>query len=374
MRTLDRYITRQFLVNYLILLAVFMMLFMLIDLIVDLDEFVEAGKRRADDLGGALPATVLSILDYYGPVLVLLYVFFSGLLTAAALGFTVMALGRTGELAAMATSGQSMMRSTAPVVVAGCLLSLLTLPCQELVIPNLAHKLARSKAQVRQETIGSFPVHYAVDRDGQLLSASQFTPGGSEPLLTGVTILRRDAEGRVFQRITAEQGFWDDDRGGWELVGGMAIHAGQEDLGPAGQEQRPVDTVEFFLTTLSPSVLLARRATIFPMLLSSMQLNDLAKDMAPHNTRIRQIMHSRFSLLIVNMIVLLIGLPFFLVVDVGNPMAQGVKAAAACMAAWGGALVLLQLPVDRVNPLAMAWLPVVLLMPTSVVLLRRIRS
>ena len=42
----DRYIIRQFLVNFVILLCVMMMLFTVVDMILNLDEFLEAGRLR----------------------------------------------------------------------------------------------------------------------------------------------------------------------------------------------------------------------------------------------------------------------------------------------------------------------------------------
>ena len=47
MQTLDRYLVRQFLVNFVILLFVLTSLFVLIDVVVNLDEYLDAGWRVA---------------------------------------------------------------------------------------------------------------------------------------------------------------------------------------------------------------------------------------------------------------------------------------------------------------------------------------
>ncbi len=79
MTTLDRYIIRQFLMNFAILSAVLMGLFLVVDLIVDLDEFLAAGRaHKARFGGGAMLATVYTVVDYYVPVLLLIYVFSVG--------------------------------------------------------------------------------------------------------------------------------------------------------------------------------------------------------------------------------------------------------------------------------------------------------
>ena len=88
MKTLDRYIIREFLVNFGVLLAVLMTLFVVIDLIVGLDEFLRAGKAHAHRYAGSeLLATLMVMVDYYVPMLVMVYVFLSGLIVLGAMHF-----------------------------------------------------------------------------------------------------------------------------------------------------------------------------------------------------------------------------------------------------------------------------------------------
>jgi len=90
MKTLDRYIVRQFLTNFAILFVVLMSLFVVVDLIVDLDEFIQAGAAHADAwIGGRWMATLGITVGYYGPTVLLVYVFFNGLIVVGAMGFTL---------------------------------------------------------------------------------------------------------------------------------------------------------------------------------------------------------------------------------------------------------------------------------------------
>lgn len=374
MKILDRYVVRLFLINFVILAVAFLFLFLVVDLIVDLDEFLEAGRVRAGEFGGVLWATLWAIWDYYGPVFLLLYVFFSGLLVVGAMGFSFAGLTRSGELVAMLTSGISVYRLAAPVVVVGCCLNALTLPLQETVIPRFAHKLMRSKSQVRYEAISAFEVLYAVDGQGRLLSAARFDPTLDQPMLSGVTILDRDAWGRTVRRITAEQAFWDESRGEWELVGGLAIRPSWGGEGVSGAGGRPVEVVEFFATDLSPQVLLAERASIYPRLLSFAELNRLASSPAVDTGPIRQIMHSRFSVVILNVLILVMALRFFLQREPTRTLRQGVTGAAAALGAWGVGLMILQVGSAQLNPVAAAWLPVVIFLPISAAMLQTIKS
>lgn len=370
MKTIDRYIIRTFLINFAILFVVLMSLFVVIDLIVDLDEFLKGGRQRADEFGGVFLGTLVTIADYYGPMLVLLYVFLSGLIVTAAMGFTVSSMQRARELTALVASGVSMYRIAAPVVVVGIALNALTLPCQELIIPAVAPKLARSKSQLSRETIKNFPVHYAADEAGNLLSAAEFDP--IQGVLVDVTILDRDAEKLTQRHITASRAAWDEARSGWRLVDGSVTV-------PAGTDMfhHAPGSIGFYPTKLSPTVLLARRATIYPRLLAlsdlqAMQDNE-AIDQSQRN-RITQIIWSRFSLLVVNVLVLVMGLPFFLLRSPRNPLIQCMKAAGVCLGAWGGGLVMLQVTATWVNPVAAAWLPVVIYLPISALLLQTIKT
>ena len=370
MKTLDRYIIRTFLINFAILFVVLMSLFVVIDLIVDLDEFLKGGRHRAGESGNVLLGTIITIADYYGPVMVLLYVFLSGLIVTAAMGFTVIAMQRARELTAIVASGISMYRIAAPIVLVGIALNALTLPCQELLIPAVASKLARSKSQLDHQAIENFPVRYVADESNNLLSAVEFD--ANRGVLMGLTILDRNEERLTQRYITAAQATWDEQRQGWLLAEGRIST-------PAAAEgfQAGTGTMDFYATRMSPTVLLARRATIYPRLLplaelQAMQRND-AVDQSQRN-QITQIIWSRFSLLVVNVLVLVMGLPFFLLRSPRNPLVQAVKAAAVCLGAWGGGLVMLQVTATWINPVAAAWLPVVIYLPLSALLLQTIET
>lgn len=194
-------------------------------------------------------------------------------------------------------------------------------------------------------------------------------------MLMGVTILERDSQGRAIRRVTAEQAFWDESRQGWELVGGFAIQPmSQGDGRLTAIETREVTAEKFFASDLSPQVLLTQRARIYPRLLSFAKLRELAANPAVNDGPIRQIMHSRFSLLVLNVLVLVIGLPFFLRREPTNMLRQGVLAVSVCLVAWGMGMVLPDLVAARLNPVASAWLPVVILLPISAVGLQWVRT
>ncbi len=382
MKILDRYIVWQFIINFAILTVVFMMLFVLVDLIVDLDEFLAAGQRRAEVLAqkqvettsatGELPLVMpepttwqfvrgiaWTVGDYYGPMVLLVYSFLSGLLVTAAMGFTLTGLARNREIIAVISSGISMYRIAAPVVVAGCLLNLLTLPVQEYLIPPVKEKLARSKNHIKADTIAGFDFQLVRDGNGNLMSAAHFNHENEE--LTDVKIMVRDELGRTVRHITAKQAYWNKDLRRWDLL------LAHEATGSAAGAQQ----VDYYETDLTPKALLARHRAIYPRLLSIEELQELRDD--PTVSAV-QIMHSRFSLLAANVLVLVMGLPYFMLLEPKNMLSQAIKAALMCIGAWSGGIVMLQMSSSFLPPVVMAWLPVAIYLPASALVLQTVRT
>lgn len=366
MKILDRYIIRFFLINFAILLVVLAVLFTIVNVIVDLDEFLEAGQVRADRFGGSVTvATLWSILDYNGPLMVLLYVFFSGLLVVAAMGFTFSALSRTGEIGAMVTSGVSLYRVAASVVIVGALLNAVTLPLQELVIPPLAAKLGRSPAQVKLDEIKPFEIHYASDGHGNLLSATEYK--ATSQTLLNMRVLERTSEGIPTGRTTADQATWDDARHGWRLENGWRMP-----FDAVGYNQG--SKLDFLRSDVTPDVLMARQAALYAHFKSIRELQTMAANPVVDSGEINKVIHSRFSLLVMNILVLVIGLPFFLLRQPANMLVQAMKCAGVCLTAWAVGQFILQAGDNYLASLAVAWLPVVIYLPLSAVMLFQIKS
>lgn len=426
MKTLDLYIVRQFVVNFAILYVVLMTLFVVVDLIVDLDEFLEAGRRwaqrqtvaqQADLMGqpedtvlellkndadasqaaqrlgipeqqaqelldGATPGFMLrttgvirTITDYYGPIIILVYAFFSGLIVVAAMGFTLTGLGRHRELTAMVSSGISLYRVAMPILITGIALNVLALPVQELVIPHLAGKLSRKKSHVKKQQVDYFAFYYIADGSGSLLSASRFDAEHEQ--LTDLRVVVRDGNGLQQQKITASQALWDESRQGWELIDGYAISPGRIGVSPVETLERAGVGIDFFPTDLSPTLIKTRRNADYVRLLPVTELQKMQNNQAvPPSLRdtVTRTKWGRVSLLIVNVLVLVIGLPYFLLRAPGNMLLQSVKAAGLCIGVWAGAMTLPEMATGYFNPVAAAWLPVVVYLPIAAYILHKVKT
>ncbi|MEM1355767.1 MAG: LptF/LptG family permease [Planctomycetota bacterium] len=362
MTTLDRYIIKQFVVNFVILAVVLMGLYILIDLIVDLDEFLEAARKQADNRGGFLPALLWVMMDYYVPAMMLVYTAMSGLIVVAAMGFTITQLQRNRELTAIMAGGVSLYRVAAPILIAGFVLNLLVLPVQELMIPPLAEKIVRPKPQLGEPTIREKPVHYARDGEGALLSAASFR--AEDRTLTQMRVIERDTEGRQTRMIRADKARWDPTADAWRLSADARVYA------PAGTDVAPDaltgQPIRVYPSELSPEVLIVRQESLYLRLQSVQKLESMRGNMAldvSRRAQVTQLVWSRFSTLVLGVLILLMAMPFFLTRVPGSLLAGSSRAAAMTVGAWAGGLVLLQ--VGGLNPITAAWLPVVIYLPVA---------
>ena len=375
MKLLDRYILRLFTLNFAILLVVILGLVVMVDLMFQLDEFLDAGRKHAEAYGGpSIWWTLRAIADYYGPTICFVYVYLAGLIVIAAMGFTFSAVSRAGELVAIITSGISLHRVAAPVLVAACVINGLTLLDQELLIPQMADKLTRKAHEIKHTKRRTYALHYAADSKGNLVSAGAFDVMTGD--LEGVAILERDASGRAVRRITAESARWDEASHRWLLADGKAHRTGSGDAAPGAvtPADERVEAIDVFATDLSPQVLMARRATIYPALLSMNELGKLMNNPAADRGRILGIMHSRFSLLVVNVLILAMVMPLFLSREPANPLKQAVKGAAIGVGSWMTGIGVAQFAAAALNPVVASWMPVVVFLPVSAWLLARLKT
>jgi len=425
LKTLDAYIIRQFVINFAILYVVLMTLFVVVDLIVDLDEFLEGGAnwarrgavaRQAEQMG--LPGPALTelvegdadaqriaeqmhitkadaqkllarvepgglmravgvfrlIVDFYGPMLILIYAFFSGLIVVAAMGFTLSGLGRNRELTAMISSGISLYRVAMPILVAGIALNVLALPVQEFVIPELAGKLSRKKSQIKNLTVERYAFQYVPDEKGALLSAARFDAEHEQ--LTDMRVLLRNEDAVQVGHITAAQALWDGANGGWNLIGGYQV-VGNPGESPVEALDSGGVEVDFYKTDLSPTLIKTRRNADYVRLLPVSRLQQMQHSQAvPASLRddVTRTKWGRVCQLIVNVLILAIGLPYFLLRTPGNMLGQSVKCAGICIGVWAGGMTLPEMVTGTFNPVAAAWFPVVVYLPLSAYILQTVKT
>lgn len=345
MTILDRYIARRYLLNVVTLVVALFAFVVVVDVFVNLRGFVAAaGKVRADAKGLELALlTVLMIIDIWGPRLLQLFGYLTGVALVGAMGFTCASFVRSGEFVAILAGGVSLRRLMGPIFAVALFVTILGAINQEFVLPRVAHLLARDPSDAGERSFETVSVPLARDGAGRLFYAAKFepdekgeTPGG---VMTGVQIWEPPAgeSGRGFlggRRIRADKATWDGSA--WVLENGRAdrIEVGAP-VGSAG-------VVERIQTDLDPTAILVEEIKGYGQTLSWAQVSEGLGRIDPADTaardRLRRLQWGRVSVMLSNMLALAVAMPFFLLREPKNMVRQSLLAAPLSLLALMGAV------------------------------------
>ena len=208
------------------------------------------------------------------------------------------------------------------------------------------------------------PVFYAPAGGGDLLSAESFDPDAG--VLRGVQIHDRNPEGRTVRFVRADAAYWraeaitPEDRAAagdgspairmrWVFENGVSEEIRQPGVTPAvgrgeagarlssrgvlrgpwaAYDHRPVAD-----GAASPADGHVRQPAFDPRTPGFVQ--EPRDRRRTRRAKIQQVIWSRFSLMVLNALLLVMALPFFLSRVPGNTLVSSLRAAALCIGAWG---------------------------------------
>ncbi|MBI1825514.1 MAG: LptF/LptG family permease [Planctomycetes bacterium] len=364
---LDRYLIRSLVVNYLIAVAVMLCLYIVLDMFVNMDEFTKTD----------LPAFAVmrNIFDYYWPNLFLYFSQLSGVITSFACLAVLGRMRKQNELTAVMASGVSLYRVARPILAFGIAATALLVIDTELCIPWVAHKLSRDHDDV--EGNRAYEVLFLRDRDGALLSARRFHPTNRD--LERILVLIRDEGGDVTRTLEADRATWEpptemQPRGRWRLDRGKqvsrVVHT-EGGLGP--REDQVVTFPTYYESDLSPESIQLRQSAGWLRYLSLSQLRELdGADSADH-AAILQVRHSRTTGPIVSLLLLLLGLPFFLDRAPVNMISDAGKCMLTCGGCYLVAFIAQSVHAGGGSALP-SWIPIFIFGTVAMVLLDRVKT
>lgn len=375
MWVIDRYIARRFLINFLTLLILLFVFVVSIDLVLALHRFTDVASQRVDPHGGVIARTLALtgvVLDFHAPRIFQFYAYMVGMLSVGAMGFTLAHMHRHRELVAIVACGIPLRRLAAPIIVSAIGLNVLQLLNQELVLPRLAPLLIRSHGDIGRQNIQTFDVPLTADGRGSLIQASSFD--FQTGTLTLPTIIERDEGGHTIRRITAEEARWNKDHRRWELVGGRAIII--PPLEPAEQtatmEGQPIELYE---TDVTPEVLTMRHAGEFSTMLSLKQIRRmLATPGVVDTDALVRLACARFTTVLVNILVLLMTLPYFLLREPASLLRKSFWCAATAIPTMMGALLAAVIDLPGIPPVVEVLVPVGVLIPVAIFMMTSVRT
>jgi len=369
MTLIDRYILQRFFVNFVVLFTLLFIFAVVIDIVTALDKFVDVARDLVGEDASKLNVmwTFIRItVDFESPRFFQFYAYLHGLVAIGAMGFTLSQMHRHGELTAILAAGLGMHRIAMPFIVAVFALSMIQLVNQELFLPRVAPLLIRDHEHAGQRSVDEFAVPLTPDARGNLFQSPRFDPRTGT--LTTLTVLERDDRGRTIRRITADEAVWSDGGGApgeesaWILSGGHAVALTERrDAGAGASGFAPVDR---YPTNLSPSMLLVRRHRQFAAMLSLRQIEQmLATPGVTDRAPLLRHRYARFASVFVNILVMWMALPAFLLREPANLLRRTVYCAAVAVPSLLGAALFMVVEMPGIPPAVGVFLPALVLIP-----------
>jgi len=374
MLLLSRYIITRFFGNFVLLMALLFVFAVSIDVFIQLHRFVEAAQAIHGPEAGSLTIArevAALILDFQAPRLFQFYAYMHGLVAIGAIGFTLGTMHARRELVAILAAGVSMHRIAQPLLIAVFGLSVVQVLNQEFIIPRVAPLLIRDQGAIGRKGAAEFPIALSRDGRGNLLQAASFD--APTATLIAPLILERDQQGKTIRRIAADKAVYSARDKAWKLENGTAMWLVlPDDVEPGPDGTRTVPTtgrvpLEQYVTDLTPETLTIRRYGQFATMLSLKQIGQLAASPGVVDAdALARYKYSRFSSVLVNLLVATIALPFFLLREPMGLMRQSIMCAVVTVPAMLGATIGVTMPLPGIPPAAGVFIPVIILLPVAI--------
>jgi len=255
---------------------------------------------------------------------------------------------------------------------------LLTVVNQEFIIsqPEIVQKLLRRHDEVNMPVSKTEPIYFVRDKDGSLLVASDYDP--VKKVMKGVLIVQRDQNGAPIGHIAADSGTWELPPGEtaetWILRGRVIQSEDRLDADPTKRFVGKLDEQEY-QTGLTPAqldLMFSKKAVEY---LSSKQVRELAANSPPANQpMLYKIMDLRVTQPLMNIVMLLIGIPFLLTREPNRLIRSMVYCTVVSGFVFAATFVIFQMGGTKLDPLMAAWLPVLIFGPCAVVMLDTIKT
>ena len=356
---IDRYLVHEYVAFMGIGLAVSATLFIVIDLLQTLDRYLRLKPPMVYIFAHFLYRLPAALLEFL-PVVMLV-----------ATIFLFLTLSRYHELTALKAAGVSLYRVSAPILGLGLAVAIGAGLFQELVLPSLNE---RGDEMDRVKIRGQAPRHlqsrqrlWVRSADSRFYRVELLNPGTND--LYGVTILEIDHEFRLVGRLDARRAHWTAT--GWELNDGAYREFDADSK---------VQTVPFGLTALDLKEEMDDFIRIQKPVntMSFLELRDYTAQLEAAGFEIRKYLvelYSKLSFPLVNLVMVLVAIPFALQAPRGGRLV-GIGLAIAIMA---GYLVVHYVALafaraDLLPPLIAAWTANVIFTGLGVSLLLRART
>lgn len=364
---IDRYILKSLVTNYLIALGTMLSLYIVLDMFVNMDEFTEQGYPALTVLG--------NMVSYYWPNLFVYFKELAGAISLFAGLATLARMRKQNEMTALLASGVSLYRVAAPIVAFGLAATGLLVINTEVMIPAVSHLLARDHDDADGKQ--AHEVMFLPDRNDALLSAGRFDPVTRN--LSRLLVLYRDESGAILSTLEADLAVWEPPNdlhpdGRWRLERGReTTRIRNDDVGLGPREEKVLTFPKFYESDLDPEAIQLRQAESWYQYLSLSDLSALQASGAPNLASIIQTKHARRTKPIISVVMLLLGLPFFLKSTPDLLLNDAGKCLVVCGLCYVTTFIAQSVQSSTASALP-AWIPIFIFGTLAVVLIDRIRT
>ncbi len=307
MKTLDRYLIREFLRPFAYALLVFIMLYLVLDLFACLEDILK------NQVSGR------ELFEYYTALLPIIFVQTSPLALLLATLYTLGVFNRNNEITALKAAGISISRVALPLFTLGLLTSMLSFWLNENVVPR-ASVVSRTIKQDRIKACApAAPGKLLRNLALQGMENRMYYLGAYDPsarVMFDVTILQQNPNHSLLAKITAPFAAWENDH--WLLRDAIVSRYQANSL-----VEKPEKISAFILTGAEETPEDFAAAAIADEFLSGRDLKREIRRLSFSGYRpLRKLVdyHSRFAYPFANLVVILLGIPFALGVKKGGAM------------------------------------------------------
>jgi lipopolysaccharide export system permease protein len=331
-------------------------------------------------------------------------VYLSGMIPVVAAAFTLIRLSRFNELTAVLAAGVPLLRVALPIVVAGLLLNALLIVDQQILIPRMIPKLMRDHDERSDADAKSFEIRAMQDNDLGLIRVSRYTPAtpASPALMEIVDITERrqvdkpvlDKDGKqargpdgqpLYKRdveasahVTADRAVWNEAEQRWDLENGKRVTG----LAP-GDLKSTIEPAAFYKSNVTPEEIALYRSGDWVEFLSSGKIDELIQRPGSYGqAHLMRVKHWRFVQPIMNLVLLLLAIPFLMTREPGKLKTAATKCLIVTGIGMGAIFLSHQLAGTAppkpewitLWPALMAWSPVFIFGPIAYVFLDRVKT
>ena len=310
----DRYVLRLFFKIMVICFASLLGLYLLIDAVGKLDDLLELSNST-----GNLWAI---LVDFYAGRAFLFFDQISPLLALIATIFTITWLEKNNELTATQSLGISRWRVVKPLVIAACLLSILSIFNRELIIPAYRHQLTRTA----QDWNGTKPrtIRPRHDTRTDILIGGKHAYARDQQI-TDPNFRLHAPIGQFEYRLVAQRALYMEpspERPGGYLLKQVSDPENLAELDTAYLQETPVIWSPKDTEWLQPGDCFVASNVHFDQLTagngwhrytaSSQLVSELRNESIQHGTNVRVTIHSRFVKPVLDMTLIFLALPLLL--------------------------------------------------------------